>query len=89
MTSVLKAFVNRLISSRPDGRPLDITDPTTHLQGMTSPISVDREDILSSTFYELMSADGRDYDPFDVRLPLEVSFYGEGQLKLASFAYNL
>lgn len=47
--------------------------------GETSPITVDRDDLLASTFYEILSADGREYDQLDIRLPLEVSFLGEGK----------
>ena len=52
------------------GRPLEVTDPSTDLQGETNFITVDREKILQTTFEELKSVD-------DPRVTFEVQFYGE------------
>lgn len=79
LQTVLQAFTQRLMMARPDGRPLDIQDVSEVIRGETSPIEVDRDDLLPSTFLELLSADGREYDPLDIRIPLEVSFFGEGR----------
>lgn len=54
-------------------------DDSSPLTGETSPISVDRDDLLATAFYEILGAEQRDYDCLDIRLPLEVSFYGEGE----------
>ena len=48
--------------------------------GRTSSISIDRDDLIGTTFYEILSADKREFDGLDIRLPLEVTFYGEGLL---------
>ena len=52
------------------GRPLEVTDPSTGLQGETNFITVDREKILQTTFEELKCVD-------DPRVTFEVQFYGE------------
>jgi hypothetical protein len=52
------------------GRPLEVTDPSTDLQGETNFITVDRENILQTTFEELKSVD-------DPRVTFEVQFYAE------------
>ena len=52
------------------GRPLEVTDPSTDMQGQTNFITVDREKILETTFEELKSVD-------DPRVTFEVQFYGE------------
>lgn len=75
----MEKFLRRMQADRPDGRQLDIADSTVAIRGATSPISVDREEILASTFYELLAADGREYDVLDIRVPLEVIFCGEGR----------
>lgn len=74
-------------------------ESTSTLDGATSPISVDRSNIKGSTFYEILAADGGDYDALDTRLPLEVSYFGEGEkilvelsilnaLKISSYIRN-
>lgn len=77
---ILTAFQNRLIMGRVDRRALDVEDETMAHLGMTSPISIDRDDLLGTAFYEILSADKREFDGLDIRLPLEVTFFGEGLL---------
>ena len=55
-------------------------DETMAPLGRTSSISIDRDDLIGTTFYEILSADKREFDGLDIRLPLEVTFYGEGLL---------
>lgn len=52
------------------GRPLDIVDDTSPLEGETNFISVDRENILQTTFEELKEIK-------DPSVTFEVDFYGE------------
>lgn len=75
---VLTAFQNRLIKGRPDRRALDVQDERVAHLGRTSPISIDRDDLIGTAFYEILAADKREFDGLDIRLPLEVTFFGEG-----------
>jgi hypothetical protein len=52
------------------GRPLELTDNVTPLQGESNFVTVDRESILPTTFEELK-------DIKDPRLTFDVQFYGE------------
>ena len=54
------------------GRPFDIEDETTSLEGATNYILVDRNNILKTGLDEISSID-------DPRITLEVAFYGEVQ----------
>ena len=42
--------------------------------GRTYPTSIDQDDLLGTRFYELLSADIREFDGLDSRLLLEVTF---------------
>ena len=48
--------------------------------GRASSISIARDDLIGTPFFELLSADKREFDGLDIRLPLEGTFYGEGLL---------
>ena len=52
------------------GRPLEVTNHSVELEGGTNFITVDRENILQTTFEELK-------DVADPRITFEVQFYGE------------
>jgi hypothetical protein len=52
------------------GRDLDVSDVSSELSGDTNYISVDRDNILETTFSELN-------DVKDPRITFEVQFYGE------------
>ena len=52
------------------GRPLDMTDDATILEGDTNFIAVDRDNILDTTFEELKTVE-------DPRVTFQVDFYGE------------
>ncbi len=52
------------------GRPLDISSPSQPLEGETNFISINRYDVLKSAFEEIKAIE-------NLRLSLEVSFYGE------------
>ena len=52
------------------GRPLDVSSASETVEGETNFIHVDRQDILQSAFEEISSLE-------NLRLTLEVSFYGE------------
>ena len=77
--SVLDAFQKRLMKGRPDARLLDIADEGSYNGGEVFPVSVDRDDLLHTAFYEVLGAEQRSFDCLDIRLPLEVSFCGEGK----------
>ena len=42
-------------------------------------IAVERDDLMNNAFYEVLCADQREYDNLDIRLPVEVFFFGEGK----------
>ena len=65
-TEMLRYLQKKIVK----GRPLEITDPSTDMQGQTNFITVDRQKILETTFEELKSVD-------DPRVTFEVQFYGE------------
>lgn len=67
------------MEGRPDGRLLDIKDQSMYHGGAVFPIAVDRDDLMNTAFYEVLCADQREYDNLDIRLPVEVSFFGEGK----------
>ena len=73
------------MEGRPDGRLLDIKDQSMYHGGAVFPIAVDRDDLMNTAFYEVLCADQREYDNIgeydniDIRLPVEVSFFGEGK----------
>ena len=76
---ILQAFQERLMEGRPDGRLLDIKDQSMYHGGAVFPIAVDRDDLMNTAFYEVLCADQREYDHLDIRLQVEVSFFGEGK----------
>ena len=63
------------------GRPLEVTDPSTDMQGQTNFITVDREKILETTFEELKSVD-------DPRVIFESSFTENKLLTVVVHAEN-
>ena len=65
-TEMLMYLQNKIVI----GRPLEVTDETTSLEGETNYITVDRDDILKTTFEELKSVK-------NPRVTFEVQFYGE------------
>lgn len=84
-SKIIKAYIERL--KRPDARPLDLSSETQLIEGLTCPIHVSRDDILSTGMEELGEALGREWEPFDTRLPLEVNFRMESRLTLATAHY--
>lgn len=66
--TILKEFQEKLMR----GRPLDIQDETTLMEGKTSEIFVSRSTLFMDAMDELI-----DQDNFDFSLPLEVTFTGE------------
>ena len=54
------------------GRPLDVFSPSHPLDGETNFVSIDRFDVLNSAVEELKAVDN-----INLRLTLEISFYGE------------
>ena len=65
-TEMLRYLQKKIVT----GRPLEVTDPTSSLEGETNFITVDRHNILKTTFEELS-------DVTDPRVTFEIQFYGE------------
>lgn len=74
---VLKAYVERLW--RPDARPLDLISADEEIEGAVVPICISREQIIETTIEEMINAVERDFESFDSRLPIDVSFCLEGK----------
>lgn len=79
LESIIRRFTDRLRAGLPNARPLDVVDLTSVIVGVTSPIDVDRDDLVNSAVVELLSADGREFDALDIRAPLEISYLDEGK----------
>ena len=65
-TEMLRYLQKKIVK----GRPLEVTDPTSSLEGETNFITMDRHDILKTTFEELSGVT-------DPRVTFEIQFYGE------------
>ena len=65
-TEMLRFLRGKILS----GRDLDVSDESSELSGDTNYISVDRDNVLETTFSELK-------DVKDPRITFEVQFYGE------------
>lgn len=65
-TEMLRYLQKKIVT----GRPLDVTESSEILEGETNYITVDRENILKTTFEELKHVT-------DPRVTFEVQFYGE------------
>ena len=65
---ILKCAQNYIVQ----GRPLDVFSPSQPLDGETNFVSIDRFDVLNSAVEELKAVDN-----INLRLTLEISFYGE------------
>ena len=65
-TEMLRYLQKKIVT----GRPLDVTESSEILEGETNYITVDRENILKTTFEELKHVS-------DPRVTFEVQFYGE------------
>ena len=65
---ILKCAQNYIVQ----GRPLDVFSPSRSLNGETNFVSIDRSDVLNSAVEELKAVDN-----INLRLTLEISFYGE------------
>ena len=65
-TEILRYMQAKIVT----GRQLDATDPSVELAGDTNYITVDRENVLSTTIEELK-------DITDPRMTFQVQFYGE------------
>lgn len=65
-TEMLRYLQGKILS----GRDLDVSDESSELSGNTNYISVDRDNVLETTFSELK-------DVKDPRITFEVQFYGE------------
>ena len=65
-TEMLRFLQGKILS----GRDLDVSDESSELSGDTNYISVDRDNVLETTFSELK-------DVKDPRITFEVQFYGE------------
>ena len=77
MTDILKTYMSRLW--RVDARSLNLVSEDSSVDGLTVPICVTRDDIISSTVEEIIDAlEVRAVEAMDVRLPLEVTFKSEG-----------